>query len=146
MNSNPCDSDSSERGSMTKKRRRTLSTGKRSLSLLIRIYKANVHTMRVGWAIRKLTNAIGKRLRAQHPTSRKTLCVDAARASKHAINLPRSVCRETIEKGGQRSRYIKHIIYLTWEKETIIAYGVETLVMNLRCSARKGITNRIRSS
>lgn len=145
MNSNPCDSDSSERGSMTKKRRRTLSAGKRSLSLLVRIYKANAHTMRVGWAIRRLTNTIGKRFRAQHPTSRKTSCVDAARASKHAINLPRSVYRETIEKGGQRSRYISHIIFLTWEKKQLLHMALKH-PMNSRCSARKGIMNRIRSS
>ncbi|KYN00452.1 hypothetical protein ALC62_08756, partial [Cyphomyrmex costatus] len=48
---NPRDNDSSERAqqSMTKKRKRILSTGKPlPLSLLVRICKANVHTMRVG--------------------------------------------------------------------------------------------------
>lgn len=40
------------------KRKRILSTGKRSLSLLIRICKANAHTTCVGWATGGLTNAI----------------------------------------------------------------------------------------
>lgn len=126
---NPCDSDSSERRSMTKKRKRILSAGKRSLSLLVlRICKANAHTTRVGWTTRGLTNAIGKRLRAQHPASRKTLRVDAACASKHAINLPRPVYRESRDDWERRPKRLLIDHFSNVGEKTIAAYGDKTSV------------------
>lgn len=145
MNSNPCDSDSIELKSMMKKTKEDAVSRKTVVELTRYEFTKLMRILCVlgelfeGWQMRS-----GSVFTRSIP--RKTSCVDPARASKHAINLPRSVYRETNwERRTKKPRYIKHIIFLTWEKKRLPHMALKH-PMNSRCSARKGITNRIRSS